>query len=186
MKVKTYIKVIKETERFAKKTGKPFISLSILCEDGNWYSDIASQFNQSWRKGMEVQFEYEMNGNFRNIVWPKKQNNYGRQEQHDSDYGSPQPTPQVSSSARPQGGAGQEILKELAEIKTQIKDLTDIVVAFTQSKPVTNLLGDTRPKISEQERLAILQRQKEELAAKEFNEKASNLPDFDDEEDIPF
>lgn len=177
MKKQITIKVIKEQEGMSK-SGKPYVRLSILGEDGVWYSDFSNQHNQYWRKGDTIDVEVETNGKFSNIVWPSRANNWGRGEKHDSQsYGAPAPAPvdtrqtgyqrpveQDTSSNTPGRNFGI-IIERLDRIAAQIKTLNDVVMGII-SNPVKKDSSFS----------------KEE----EFNRKASEVPSFEESDDLPF
>jgi hypothetical protein len=192
MKAHGTIKVIKETQRTSPKTGKPYTSLAVMLDDNNWYSDFANQHNSNWQKGMEVQFEYETKGNFKNIVWPKRENNYGRQQpDHDAGtYGAPQqvdtrqtgyvqrselPTrrpdegqanPPSQTASQPTLGL-QRVLDKIELMETRLNTKIDAMIStlmgFLQRPAVKNLTAED-----------------------EFNRKVSELKSFEDESDVPF
>lgn len=67
------ITALKDTERTSQRTGKPFTSRGIKCNEygDKWLSGFAGKDNESWKVGDTVEIEVETKGEYLNFKTPK-------------------------------------------------------------------------------------------------------------------
>lgn len=67
------ITALKDTERTSARTGKPFTSRGIQCNEypGKWLSGFAGKDNEGWKVGDTVDIEVETKGEYLNFKTPK-------------------------------------------------------------------------------------------------------------------
>ena len=65
---------VKRTDRVAKGSGKPFVSLGIMTEQhgDKWLSGFDSPETAKWQVGDTVEIEIQTNGDYLNFKLPKK------------------------------------------------------------------------------------------------------------------
>ena len=71
--MKITITALKDTERTSQRTGKPFTSRGIKCNEygEKWLSGFAGKENADWRVGDTVEVEVETKGEYLNFTTPK-------------------------------------------------------------------------------------------------------------------
>ena len=71
--MKLTITALKDTERTSQRTGKPFTSRGIKCNEygEKWLSGFAGKENESWKVGDTVEANVEVKGEYLNFSVPK-------------------------------------------------------------------------------------------------------------------
>lgn len=106
---------IKDTERTSQRTGKPFTSRGIRCNEygEKWLSGFAGKENASWKVGDTVEVTVEQKGEYLNFSVPK--------------------------SERASGGMSsieyQTVLRDLQAIKTDTQMIIGMIEKRFPSKP---------------------------------------------------
>lgn len=98
---------VKRTPKVSERTGKPFTSLSIKCEEypNKWLSGFDGKETASWKEGDVVEADVEEKGQYLNFSVPRAPKAY--------------PAPQGA----PQSGDTEKIAREIRAIGTEVINL---------------------------------------------------------------